>query len=117
MSMPSNDSTKTFDPTVYIALAWKVIPLVGGLFAALGFIPKSWVEYMMDNQAALSQSAAGIIAGIVTVYTVWKNLPSKRVADVAAIPGVTVDAPKALATSAQKAATPAAAASITSVAA
>ena len=107
MSMPANDNKpKTFDATVYIALFWKVVPVIAGIFASFGLIPKEWVDYMMSNQATLSTAAAGIIGGVVAVYTVWKNRVSKRVADTAAIPGVDVSAPPALAASATTAASP-----------
>jgi hypothetical protein len=105
MSMPANDNKpKTFDATVYIALFWKFVPMIGGIFVALGFIPKDWVDYVMNNQATLSQAAAGVIAGVVAVYTVWKNRPWKRIADVAAIPGVDVSATPELAAKATTAA-------------
>ncbi len=119
MSMPANDNSqpKAFDLESAQALFWKVFPIIIGALGAIGWIPTEWVDYLKQNAATLSAAVSTIGGAAVVVYSVWKNRPAKRIADVANIPGVDVAAPPDLAAKATSAATADAKASITAKAA
>lgn len=116
-NVPKADSTsfvgKFLNGPQALAIFWKVVPFIGGALVARAWVSQDTLDYITGHQAELSGYigvAATLIAG---VFSLWKNRPSKRVADAAAIPGVDLAAPKELAAAATAVATPAAAASIT----
>lgn len=107
-----------FNGPAFTALAVKAIPAASTVLVGYGVITKDQANTLVQgapdflNVASVLLGIAGY--GFTIVWNFWKNRKTKRAADAAAIPGVSVSAAPALAAAISAVAVPAAQNSIAS---